>query len=802
MVARELLLLLRFAAVVVQAALRSTTTTGCPCSRTASTTTMYGGGGVRLPCRCAPALQTLTRVLLSSLQNEIRRSALQCVSLLASPSCRPSLLSVASSLVVAGQSSHRSSAFGNRLQGPAGFDLSTTLRTSGLLPYALRIAVQWPTEDVSTDVAIAAVWVLAHATASNPDNRTMLGRGGACELMLRIIVTCFVKGAVPWSAATAAEAGAGGGGGGGGGGSGSDGKDEEGSDGVSRCSADADENSLARLLEAACMALGNLLFQHKANQRRAVANGTLCVLTRILAGRFLGRQFLRSATAATPSLPELVKLGSGDGSALLPGSSGGRSSRSNSGSAVDVTLQRRRSGSTSSAGEGSGAGARGASGPGSRRGSGDSNGGRRDRAGDGKEADGGGTASRLDARCDSGAAVDSKFLDVLSAPRNACICSPAACLRDVVVGVFMQREVELWLSDGAVWTDVTTAHGVLLSVITSLLNCVDGNADVQSMLDTDGMGQLVVSMLRPPVGDAALPLSPPSASPLQSPMGSRQRHTSSAAVLRSFEVRKQGCLLLSHLVSNHPRNQTRYTETQREGVEMLIRLLLDCRPSASPASTGAEKDPVASALTSVSVSALLPLVRTTSPINVSPTDAGAGAGAPPSLPAAMQPSPLVVPRQLAREPRSPQARGSNARAVAVDKGDVVAAADEVIEDYVGDALEMDGAGPAGSQSADSPLVSVRARVFPLAAVLALSSPPDCVRACGTGAASVRPVGHREPHVPKPSCAARRVVVQRRTERLVLPFRHRVRRLAWVCRCRGVRCECVCCVYVRACTMGH
>lgn len=56
---------------------------------------------------------------------------------------------------------------GSHLQPPPGFDLSDALRKSGVLPHVLRIAAQWPSDDVTHDVAIAAVWVLAHATASS-----------------------------------------------------------------------------------------------------------------------------------------------------------------------------------------------------------------------------------------------------------------------------------------------------------------------------------------------------------------------------------------------------------------------------------------------------------------------------------------------------------------------------------------------------------------------------------------------------------------------------------------------------------
>lgn len=45
------------------------------------------------------------------------------------------------------------------------FDLSDALRTSGLLPYVLSIAMKWPAVDVPANVAVAAVWVLAHASA-------------------------------------------------------------------------------------------------------------------------------------------------------------------------------------------------------------------------------------------------------------------------------------------------------------------------------------------------------------------------------------------------------------------------------------------------------------------------------------------------------------------------------------------------------------------------------------------------------------------------------------------------------------
>jgi hypothetical protein len=70
------------------------------------------------------------------------------------------------------------------------FDLSDALRTSGLLPYVLSIAMKWPAADVPTNVAVAAVWVLAHASA------------GGCRLgLLSFSLTCgraFVCGACVW----------------------------------------------------------------------------------------------------------------------------------------------------------------------------------------------------------------------------------------------------------------------------------------------------------------------------------------------------------------------------------------------------------------------------------------------------------------------------------------------------------------------------------------------------------------------------------------------------------------------------
>ncbi len=73
------------------------------------------------------------------------------------------------------------------------FDLSDALRTTGLLPYVVSIAAKWPAEDVPNHVAVAAMWVLAHASAGNAGNQTALGAAGACELALRCIVACVVE---------------------------------------------------------------------------------------------------------------------------------------------------------------------------------------------------------------------------------------------------------------------------------------------------------------------------------------------------------------------------------------------------------------------------------------------------------------------------------------------------------------------------------------------------------------------------------------------------------------------------------
>jgi hypothetical protein len=167
-------------------------------------------------------------------QAAIRRSALQCVSLLASPSSEPTYLIAGSDAIIAGPSTlpsqtstppspagpssagSSSSSFAapssssslssaaptapqaslKCLEAVAKFDLSDALRTTGLLPYVLSIAMKWPAVDVPTHVAVAAVWVLAHATAGNPDNQTALGAAGACELMVRIITTCVLDGTV------------------------------------------------------------------------------------------------------------------------------------------------------------------------------------------------------------------------------------------------------------------------------------------------------------------------------------------------------------------------------------------------------------------------------------------------------------------------------------------------------------------------------------------------------------------------------------------------------------------------------
>ena len=157
-------------------------------------------------------------------QAAIRRSALQCVSLLASPSSEPTYLIAGSDAIISGpstlpsqtssppspvtvpgSSSGGGGALGDSasstvpgvlraLDRDSAFDLSDALRTTGLLPYVLSIAMKWPAVDVPTHVAVAAVWVIAHATAGNVDNQTALGAAGACELMVRVISTCVLDG--------------------------------------------------------------------------------------------------------------------------------------------------------------------------------------------------------------------------------------------------------------------------------------------------------------------------------------------------------------------------------------------------------------------------------------------------------------------------------------------------------------------------------------------------------------------------------------------------------------------------------
>ena len=206
---------------------------------------------------------------------------------------------------------------------------------------------------------------------------------------------------------------------------------------------------------------------------------------------------------------------------------------------------------------------------------------------------------------------------------------------------FLSAPVRLWFVDRSVdfaaeLVDPRAASVTLQTLLVVLVNCIDRFPLSQSMLDTDGIGQLVVRMMQPtapsphpapssspPLSSAVGPSHSPSSaallgptlspSPSLFPSSSPHRGKSTTGGGKSgarwgggggggggglggggggggstrvsqsdggsdFDVRKQGCFLLSHLVCSHPLNQRRFCEVQASGVVALMQLLLDCRP--------------------------------------------------------------------------------------------------------------------------------------------------------------------------------------------------------------------------------
>jgi hypothetical protein len=122
-----------------------------------------------------------------------------------------------------------------------------------------------------------------------------------------------------------------------------------------------------------------------------------------------------------------------------------------------------------------------------------------------------------------------------SSPEVGGVCSPDACRAEVVEAGYLPRTLRLWFTDQSPHcavgrVDPRSAAVTLQTLLVVLVNCVDRCPLAQSMLDTDGVGDLIAAMLTPagagaawcagrPCGEFARPARTGGGSGLRAPRG-------------------------------------------------------------------------------------------------------------------------------------------------------------------------------------------------------------------------------------------------------------------------------------------